>query len=164
MGFYQFARIVVAVVIRFAYRITFIGLEHIPQDAKTGFILSSNHISLADPIFVALKVKPRVYFMAKEELFQNRFFGWLIRKLGAFPVDRNSGDIGAIHYATELVSKKNVLGIFPEGTRSRTGAMGRIKPGISIIAAQTGRMYCHVSLKKGSGDGFVEGSPFGTER
>lgn len=149
MAFYEFARAVVTVVLHMMYRVTFSGLEHIPSDSRRGFILCSNHISLVDPIFVGVKVKPRIYFMAKEELFHNRFFGALIRKLGAFPVDRNSGDMGAIHHAVNIVNDGCVLGIFPEGTRSRTGKMGRIMPGITLVAAQTGADILPCIIKKG---------------
>jgi 1-acyl-sn-glycerol-3-phosphate acyltransferase len=72
--------------------------------------------------------------MAKVELFKNKFFGWIIRKLGAFPVERGKGDGKAIGNAETLIENGNVLGIFIEGTRSKTGEFLRPKAGAAMIA------------------------------
>ena len=92
--FYYIARIAVYIVLMIFYKPRFEGLENVPKDK--GFILVSNHISNFDPIFVAVKVKPRCYFMAKEELFRNPFVSLIIRGLGAFPVSRGKGDTAPI--------------------------------------------------------------------
>ena len=85
-------------------------------------------------------------FMAKEELFRNKFFGWLIRKLGAFPVTRGAGDNGVIETAEQYVRSGRVLMIFPEGTRSKDGRVGRGKTGVALIAAQTGAPVVPVGI------------------
>ena len=64
--------------------------------------------------------------------------GWLLRALGAFPVERGKGDAGALDRAREIVRRRGVLGMFIEGTRSKTGALGRPKSGTAMIAQQTG--------------------------
>ena len=75
------------------YHIQVEGREHIPTSG--GFVLASNHRSYADPPLLATRLRgQRCVFMAKEELFRNKFFGWLIRKLGAFPVNRGGGGNG----------------------------------------------------------------------
>ena len=127
------------------YHIQVEGREHIPTSG--GFVLASNHRSYADPPLLATRLrKQRCVFMAKEELFRNKFFGWLIRKLGAFPVTRGAGDNGVIETAEQYVRSGRVLMIFPEGTRSKDGRVGRGKTGVALIAAQTGAPVVPVGI------------------
>lgn len=132
--FYRFARAVAWFFFRLFYKIEFKGLENIPQGG--GYILAANHRSFGDPIFIAVKIKPRVYFMAKKELF--RFpLGILLRALGAFPVSRGDGDHSAVETADNILASNKILGIFPEGTRSKSGEPLRPKSGIAVIAKDT---------------------------
>ena len=132
--FYKFARAIVRFIIKIIFKIEINGLENIPEDS--GFILASNHRSLPDPAFIAIMVKPRVYFMAKKELFWWPF-SVIIRALGAFPVRRGEGDHGAMDTASDLIRSGKILGIFPEGTRSKNGEPLRPKSGVAIIAKET---------------------------
>ena len=117
------------------YHIQVEGREHIPTSG--GFVLASNHRSYADPPLLATRLRgQRCVFMAKEELFRNKFFGWLIRKLGAFPVTRGAGDNGVIETAEQYVRSGRVLMIFPEGTREKEGKLLPPKSGLFVIAAQ----------------------------
>ena len=102
-------------------------------------IVYSNHISLLDPIFlvIAFGGKRPIYYMAKQELFENKFLGWLIKKFGAFPVNRSDGGM-ALKSAIEVINDKKAMGIFPEGTRSKTGKLGRAKTGIAYIMSKSG--------------------------
>lgn len=146
MTFYVLARWVVLQVSKLLYKVTYEGTEKVPDG---GFILCSNHISLFDPIFVAVKVKPQCHFMAKEELFRNKALGLLLKALGAFPVSRGKGDTGAIDHAVDLVQNGRVVGIFPEGTRSKTGELQKLKSGAVVVAAQTGCGLQPCVIKKG---------------
>lgn len=76
--------------------------------------------------------------MAKQELFRIPLFSMLIRVLGAFPVKRGSGDLQALKQALRLLQEEKVLGIFPEGTRSRDGKLGRAHTGAALIALRAG--------------------------
>ena len=107
------------------------GKENIPRSG--GVLLVSNHQSNLDPILLAVQLRRKVSFLAKVELFQNRYFGWLIRELNAFPVRRGEGDIGAVREAINRLKEGRVLTLFPEGTRTRTGELGTIQPGIAMI-------------------------------
>lgn len=112
------------------------GRENIPKGKA--FVYASNHRSYADPVLVTLAGRGRFSFMAKSELFQNKLFGWLIRGLGAFPVERGKGDTAAIDQAIENVQHGTNLLIFPEGTRSKDGRLGRGKTGVALVAAKAG--------------------------
>ena len=118
------------------YNLHIEGKENIPKGKA--FIYASNHRSYADPVLVTLAGRGRFSFMAKTELFQNKLFGWLIRSLGAFPVERGKGDMEAIDRAIGNVQNGVNLLIFPEGTRSKDGRVGRGKTGVALIAAKAG--------------------------
>lgn len=118
------------------YHVKVEGRENIPK--KGAFIFASNHRSYADPVLVVICGRGRFSFMAKSELFEKKAFGWLIRMLGAFPVERGKGDTAAIDRAISTVQNGTHLLIFPEGTRSATGKVGKGKTGVALIAAKAG--------------------------
>ena len=117
-----------------------IGRENIPDTpGQPPLVLCCNHISEIDPVFLEMCQKRHVFFMAKEEIFRNRLSSWFFGKqLGAFPVKRGAGDTAALDTARAIVGDGRLLGIFPEGTRSKDGRLGRAKSGAALIAAQTG--------------------------
>jgi 1-acyl-sn-glycerol-3-phosphate acyltransferase len=119
------------------FRLTVIGLENIPE--KGAAIIAGNHVSLLDPptIGVACRKRP-VCFMAKSELFANPLFGFVIRKLGAFPVKRGMSDRAAVKCALKILSEGRVVGMFPEGTRGRGEVLGRAGPGAFALAGRAG--------------------------
>ena len=90
-------------VFKLCYRYKIVNEFPIPE--KGGFIIASNHLSYSDPVLLGLSQKKRrLFFMAKAELFKNKFFGALIRALGAFPVERGAGDGAADRKSTRLNS------------------------------------------------------------
>ena len=129
-------RHVVGLIYRIVYNLSFEGLENIPKEG--GRIYACNHRSYADPVLVTIPVPKRFAYMAKEELFKNPFFRALIKALGAFPVRRGAGDMSVIEDSVEKLKKGKNLLIFPEGTRSKDGKVGRGKSGVALIAAMSG--------------------------
>lgn len=136
MNLYSVARPVVIALMRLFYKIEVIGEDNILKDK--GFILAANHQSFLDPIFMVVGLKQQVQYMAKKELFEKPVLGFLIRNLGAFPVSRGSNDTSALDKAQEIVKSGGVLGIYPEGTRSKTGKLLKAKSGTIVIASKTG--------------------------
>ena len=147
MSFYSVAKSIVSAVLPLFLRIEAKGLENIPKDR--GYILCCNHISFLDPVVLAVKIKGQCHFMGKKELFKNPLISRIFRALGAFPVDRGKGDTGAVDHAVELVKQDKVFAIFPEGTRSKTGELGRLKSGAVVIASRTGGDILPCVIKKG---------------
>jgi 1-acyl-sn-glycerol-3-phosphate acyltransferase len=133
---YFLVRNIGRIVYKLFYRLTYEGLENI--DNSKPYIYASNHRSYADPVLISLPVKRRFAYMAKEELFkQNIFFTALIKTMGAFPVVRGKGDMAVIDTSIERLNSGRNLVIFPEGTRSKDGKVGKGKTGVALIASKS---------------------------
>lgn len=134
MFLYSVLRPIVRFIYKCWFNLSFEGTENIPKDGSN--IFASNHRSYSDPVFIALPTRVPLSYMAKEELFkQNIFFTWLIRFFGAFPVTRGKGDTAAIDTSVEKLEMGRNLVVFPEGTRSKDGKVGKGKTGVALIAA-----------------------------
>ena len=107
------------------------GIENLPTEGPV--ILAINHISLWDPILAACSIPREVSFMAKEELFSLPLLGSIIPRLGVFPVKRGQNDTRAIRQSLNILKEQKVLGLFPEGTRSKTGELQKGLPGIVLL-------------------------------
>lgn len=135
MTFYSFARSVVAGVFKPWYRIEVVGLEHFPKDG--GVLLCTNHIHNFDPLVVGITAPRPVHFMAKEELFNVPVLGNIVRKCNAFPVKRGKGDRESLRAGLKVLKDGNVFGLFPEGTRSKTGEIGKGLSGAGFFALRS---------------------------
>lgn len=135
MTFYTFARAVAAGFLQSLYRFEMVGLENIPNDG--GVLICSNHINNFDPPVVGIKISRPVYYMAKEELFSIPIFGKIIRMCNAFPVKRGMSDRDALRKGLNLLKDGHILGLFPEGTRSKTGDLGKGLAGAGFFASRS---------------------------
>ena len=147
--FYFFWRAVCIPFFKLKYRTKYIGNENVP--AEGAYILASNHTNAVDPIMIGIGVKRQVLFMAKDELFRNKFLNWFLRNLGAFPVDRGKADTGSIRHFEEVLKQGALMGIFIEGTRSKDGNFLPPKNGCSLMAWDTKTPVipvCHTKLGK----------------
>ncbi len=132
---YSFARSLVNAVLKPVYRIEVIGRENIPEDG--GVLLCSNHIDNLDPPVVGITAPRPVHFMAKEELFSVPLLGKIVPHLNAFPVKRGMSDREALRKGLGILKDGKVLGLFPEGTRSKTGEMGKGLAGAGFFALRS---------------------------
>lgn len=133
--FYAFFKILCRFVFGKIFGTKVIGVENIP--AEGAFILSANHVSNFDPPFLGTFIDRIVNFMGKEELFKNPVMAAICRGLNVFPVKRGAADKNAMKTAVKVLKSGKCLGIFPEGTRSKTGKLGKPELGVSVIAAMT---------------------------
>ena len=115
------------------FGLTLAGIEHIPKSGP--LIVTPNHQTYADPAFVTIPIRRRVYYMAWSRLFEIPLFNVAIRRLRAFPVQTESTDSSAAREAVRLLRAGQVLMIFPEGKRTHTGSVERFKPGAFRLAA-----------------------------
>lgn len=134
--FYFTVRRIVGFFMRHIYRLEVHGRENIPQDSER-LIICGNHKSNLDPVAISAIFERQIFWMAKKELFENKFFGGFLTKLGAFPIDRQGNDLAAIKKSLKILKNEDVLGIFPEGTRVKEADYTRIKSGIALIAQKT---------------------------
>jgi len=111
------------------------GLENVPK--KGPFIIASNHASNLDPIIIGGVYKGRIHFMAKEELFKNKFFAWYLRKLSIFPLKRATNDSRAMRETLRRLKAGCGIGVFPEGSRTDDGNMKEPKVGVSVLSFLT---------------------------
>lgn len=113
------------------------GAEHVPKEGPC--IVVCNHRSNFDPPILSHCVGHRtIFFMAKQELFQNRLLGSYISALHAFPVDRSKPDRKAIRTALGLLREGRIVGVFPEGTRGQTQELGPFQEGFASLARLSG--------------------------
>lgn len=133
---YRISRDICLFLIQIVFRLKIEGKENIPN--ASGFIMVANHRTFLDPIIIVKALRQQVHYMAKAELFSKGITNWFFRGVGAFPVERGKGDTGAIAWAENLLHEGRVLGMFPEGTRSKDGVPLRPKSGAAMIAMQTG--------------------------
>ncbi|WP_429840945.1 lysophospholipid acyltransferase family protein [Brevibacillus sp. FIR094] len=135
MSYYRLFRGFFRIIFSLVYRWQVIGREHIPKEGPV--ILCANHISLWDPPLLGSGIERQVHFMAKEELFKIPIISFLITKFGAFPVKRGAGDRAAIRTTLKLLEDGKIFGIFPEGTRSKTGEPGEAMSGVAMFALKS---------------------------
>lgn len=107
------------------------GEENFPSDGAV--ILAGNHMGFWDPVVVAAFIDRQIHYMAKEELFEHVLLAKFFRQLNAFPVKRGSPDRKAMKTALRILEEEKVLGIFPEGTRSKTGELSKPQHGIAML-------------------------------
>ncbi|MDR0994546.1 MAG: 1-acyl-sn-glycerol-3-phosphate acyltransferase [Verrucomicrobiota bacterium] len=121
--------------LKLRFRLRWEGSEHIPLEG--GAILASNHCSYLDPpVLTACSPKREVHFMARDTLFSNPIARWYFPRVGVIPLDRTRGDLAALRKAIAYLREGQVIGLFPEGTRSPDGRLRNAKGGIGFLIAK----------------------------
>ncbi|HEX6289585.1 MAG TPA: lysophospholipid acyltransferase family protein [Herpetosiphonaceae bacterium] len=108
------------------------GVEHIPETGAV--VLACNHLSNLDPVLLAVACPRPINYLAKIELFRVPILGALIRRYGAIPLRRSASDPEAIRLAEQVLEQQQLLALFPEGTRSRTGQLKPFRFGAARLA------------------------------
>ena len=146
---YRVIRLLVYPFVRLIFRLKITGKEHIPPNG--GVVLCANHTSIADVFILAVVFRRTIHFMGKAELFHSPVSRFLFQKLGSFAVQRGKGDSDAMDVGYDHLKNGQIMGIFPEGTRSNGQTLGRGKAGAALIAQKTGAPVLPVSLRYSSG-------------
>lgn len=131
---YRFFRQLFRIMFATLYRLRVIGLENIPRQG--GVVLCANHTSNFDPPLLGCALEREVNYMAKAELFHVPVLSWILPRIRAFPVKRGGVSKESIRLSLQLLQDGHILGIFPEGTRSNAGGMG--KKGAAMLAMKSG--------------------------
>ena len=163
MTFYHVAYTVIKPLIRLFFPYRAVGLENLPEG---GALLCANHISGWDPFLIAVSLPSdsRLVVMAKDELFHIPVVGFLLRKLGIFPVKRGGNDLGAMKTAIRSLNEGKRLLVFPEGTRVGSEGAVEAKGGVAVMASRTGTpmvpVYCGTKQKFLHRTTIVFGEPY----
>lgn len=144
--FYKVVATILKVLVFFVFDLEVHNADRI-NNTKDGLIVCGNHGSVIDPIILAVSTKRQIHYMGKKELFNNKIIGFILRKLGAFPVDREGVSMSAIKNSLAVLKEKEVLGIFPEGKRVDEYDENNAKPGIALIANKADVMILPVYIK-----------------
>jgi len=142
--FYRFTKLVIGFILLVWTRKRVVGLENVPR--RGPLILASNHVNLLDPPLLAVLMPRRVVYMGKVELWETPIIGPLYTLAGFIPVQRFGADLAALRKAEKVLRQNQVLGMFPEGTRSRKPGLGKGQPGTAIIALRSGAPIVPVAV------------------
>ena len=112
------------------------GRENLPPAGA--YLLVSNHVSWIDPPWLEFVVARPIRYLAKRELFSVPVLGWVLAQSGVFALERDSPDRAALRRALAFLAAGEIVGIFPEGHRSRGQGLLRARPGVALLARRSG--------------------------
>jgi 1-acyl-sn-glycerol-3-phosphate acyltransferase len=141
---YTFVRILVSLPTLLIYRVRAIGVENVPKSGA--LILAPNHFSQMDHFFIGLYLRRKVRFMAKSQMFGPPVLTYIFKHGGVFPVRRGHRDEESIKTAFTILEQDQMLLVYAEGGRSRSGKLGQVKPGIGRIALESGAPVVPVAI------------------
>jgi glycerol-3-phosphate dehydrogenase (NAD(P)+) len=143
---YGLARLVLQPFFLIWFRLARIGREH--ARVRGPLIVASNHRSFLDPFVIGASLPWRraMHYVAKFELFEKRWQGWVLSRLGAFPIRRGEADEDSMVTARGVLERGGAVCIFPEGTRIRSGSLSSPKRGVGRLALETGAAVLPVAV------------------
>lgn len=149
-AFYTIIRTLLVIPAKLLFRVKVVGRQNEPKRKDGAYLVCGNHQTVLDAVFLCIALRrQQPHFMAKAELFRVPVLGRLVRWLGAYPVSRGKGDVGAIKRTIHLLEEGRSVGMFPQGTRC-TGKDPRdckVKNGAAMIAAHAGVQILPVHIK-----------------
>ena len=118
------------------YDVEYIGRENLPKDGAV--IVCANHKSVSDPLLLGGILERPLHFMAKQEIFKNKFFSWVLREIGAFPVNRKTVEMTSFKHALGVLKNGEIMGIFSQATRKTQIDENEGKAGVALFASKSG--------------------------
>ena len=143
---YRTTNLTLGTFLRMMFRPRYLGRDKIPVDGP--LIIAANHLSHIDPAFIMTATKRPVSYLSKKEHFDSTIRRLVFKQVGVIPIDRDEGGSEALEDAIEILEKGGAIGIFPEGTRSRDGDIGKGKTGVARLAAATDAAVVPVAIRQ----------------
>ena len=134
--FYGFFHFLASTIHSMWFRGEVAGTDNFPVDGP--FLIASNHASHLDPPLVGCQVPRQMRFFARKSLWSNRVLAWWLNQVETIPVERDSGDVGAIKRVLQALKENRAVVLFPEGTRTTDGHLQKPKAGVGLMACKTG--------------------------
>ena len=134
--FYGFFHYLAGNIYQMWFRGEVVGTENFPRTGP--FLVASNHASHLDPPLVGSQISKQMRFFARKSLWNNRLIAWWLDQVETIPVERDTGDIGAIKRVLQALKEDRAVVLFPEGTRSPDGRLQKPKAGVGLMACKTG--------------------------
>ncbi len=155
-----FLYVVVVSFMKIFYNYEITGRENLPKEKKNGkFIYTANHVSIFDPPMVSMAIGKPISYMAKKELFDSKEkLSWLVKRLGAFAVDRSKPEIATFKTVRDILSTSWSLGVFPQGGIRPYGKIDEVKKGFVVIAKNAKADIIPVGIE--GFDGYPKLKPF----
>ena len=148
--FYRVIHFLLALPAKLIFLMRTKGKRNEPKRAEGPYLVCANHQSVLDPVFIAIAMRrQQPHFMAKAELFRVPVLGWLVRRLGAYPVARGKSDVGAIKHTLAMLESGRSVGMFPQGTRCPLvdPRETKVRNGVGMIVARSGVQVLPVFIK-----------------
>ena len=133
---------------KLVYRMEVNGIENIPKEGPV--IFCGNHRSYIDPPVIVVTAKRDIKFLAKEELYENKFLAFLGWAFEAIPVKRDEKDIAAIKSSLKDLKQGKCIALFPEGTRNGLAKGEKVKDGVAFFAVRSGAKVVPCGIKGGT--------------
>ncbi len=149
-AFYTVIRTLLVIPAKLLFRVRVVGRKNEPKSTEGSYLVCGNHQTVLDAVFLCIALRrQQPHFMAKAELFRVPVLGRLVRWLGAYPVARGKGDVGAIKRTIKLLEEGRSVGLFPQGTRcqGKDPRACKVKNGAAMIAAHAGAQILPVHIK-----------------
>jgi len=131
MRWFRLARWCCKVFCNLFFNLCVYGRENVPEQGA--FVLVGNHQSFLDPVLCGIPLKRPLFFLARDSLFKNRFFGWLISSVNTIPVKRGMADLSTMRKVIAKLKEGNGVCLFPEATRTTNGKIAPFKPGFTLL-------------------------------
>ena len=126
------------------YDVEYIGRGNLPKDGAV--IICANHKSVSDPLLLGGILERPIHFMAKQEIFKNKFFAWVLREIGAFPVNRETVEMTSFKHALGVLKNGEIMGIFSQATRKNEINENEGKAGVALFATKSGAPVVPVGI------------------
>ena len=134
MFLYTLGKVILSLIFKIFFPLKIRGLKNFPE--KGSVILVANHCSYFDALYLGIAIPRKINWIILRPYYESRWLKWLFKSINSFPVNIKGPNISAIKYALTILREGEVLGIFPEGMRSKDGKLQKGKLGTALLASK----------------------------